>query len=561
MVCGALAELLTLGAVLPLLTLLANPSAIGRYAHLRSFFERAGLEGGTVTFVDCVAGLFCVIVVAAAFIRILLAWASQKYVYRLGYDLGVSLYNRVLYQPYSFHVATDSATVVASIGKVQQLLNQMLLPVLQAMTATLISLFILAGLMMVNTLVAVASILSFGGVYIGISVATRRPLRENSQIISRANTQRVQVVQEGLGGIRDIIIDQTQPVYLRKFMKIDNRLRDAQAANALITAAPRFLIEAMGMVMIAILALILNRGTGGLANALPVLGALAIGAQRLLPLLQQIYTGWTAMMGNKGTLFDLLTLLERPLPQASAQPGRGTPLRFEQRVTIQALSFRYSPALPEVLSDINLDIPKGSRIGLVGKTGSGKSTLVDLIMGLLVPGSGAILIDGKPLEQDRVADWQLHIAHVPQHIYLADATLMENVAFGVAPRDIDEDRVREAVRRAELAEFVEAHADGYRMSVGERGVRLSGGQRQRIGIARALYKNASLLVLDEATSALDDATEGSIIKSIERLGGTVTVIMIAHRVSTLAGCDIVYRMDHGKVVARGSFDEVIGKAA
>ena len=368
----------------------------------------------------------------------------------------------------------------------------------------------------------------------------------------------MKALQEGFGGIRDVLIDQSQPVHVARFARLDNKMRGAHSSNALIGALPRFVIEAMGMVMIAMLALILYSEEGGLSTALPVLGALALGAQRLLPLLQQIYAGWAQLKGSGAIFADALDLLKLPLPAEVKSRRLIAPMPFNRDISLRDLSFRYSPDGPMVLRNIDITIPKGARIGFIGKTGSGKSTLIDLVMGLLEPSSGAVLIDDQPLGGRNVPSWQVQIAHVPQHIFLSDGTIIENIAFGLEMKEIDEEQVREAARKADIASFIEEQPEGYNTIVGERGVRLSGGQRQRIGIARALYKRSTVLILDEATSALDDATEASVMEAIDRLGRELTVLMIAHRVTTLRSCDVIYRIDRGSIAQQGSYDMIVG---
>jgi ABC-type multidrug transport system fused ATPase/permease subunit len=367
----------------------------------------------------------------------------------------------------------------------------------------------------------------------------------------------VKTVQEGLGGIRDVLIDQAQPVYLDKFRRIESVLRDAQAVNIFIGAAPRFVIEACGMVLIAGLALMLSSGTGGLFTALPVLGALALGAQRLLPLLQVIYNGWTQIAGNRQALFDVLDILDLPLNVRHVASDRITPLPFERKISLNNITFRYGKESAPVLNAVNLTIKKGDRIGVIGKTGSGKSTIMDLVMGLLEPTSGEICVDGELLSEKNIVGWQVQIAHVPQAIYLADTTIAENIAFGIPQDEIDWERLRKAAQRAELKEFIETLPESFLTVVGERGIRLSGGQRQRIGIARALYKQASVLVFDEATSALDNETEAAVMEAIGKLQSDLTILIIAHRLSTVSMCDKIFKLEDGHIVAGGSLEAVV----
>ncbi len=559
MLAGGAAELFTIGAVFPLLAMLSGAGEPGQHSRLSGILALAGIHPyhyGLAT----LAGIFTAIAVGAAVTRILLAWSSQKLVFRIGYDLGVSLYDRMLHQPYSFHVNTNSGRLIAEISNVQRLLTSMMLPLMQAISAIVISLFILAALMMIDTRIALASVAGLGGFYAWVSLWSRPKLRRNALLLKESNEERYKTLQEGLGGIRDVLLDNAQPIYVAKFARIDTKLRDAQAANALITVTPRFVVDAFGMIFIVGLALVMT-AEGNIQSSLPMLAVLALGAQRLMPLVQSIYSGWTNVIGNQAILVSVVELLKRPMPPRFHAERANEKLKFERTLSTRRLGFCYGPDSKFVLEDVEMVIPRGARVGLIGKTGSGKTTLTDLLMGLLQPTTGSILLDGVPLDEGNILEWQSQIAHVPQHIFLMDSSILQNVAFGIPRRDVDRERVREACRLAQLDEFVDTLPDGYDTMIGEWGTRLSGGQRQRVGLARALYKSASVLVLDEATSALDDATEASVVEALEDLRDKYTVVMIAHRLTTLRNCDIVYRLANGRIVEQGSFAEVIEGAA
>ena len=555
MLLGGAAELFTLAAVIPLLTVLAGQSGRTGNSKVAEMLAHFGLQVSQLS-LPLLAALFCTAAVCAAAVRIALAWSSQKLVFRIGYDLGIALYSRVLHQPYEFHVRTNSSRTLADIAGIQRLLTAMLLPLMLGVSSFVISLFILGGLLVISLKGALIAFAGVGGIYLAVSLWSRPRLRRNAAFIKSSNRARMKTVQEGLGGIRDVLLDNSQPVYIKKFSRIDQQLRDAQASNALISVTPRFVVEAIGMIVIVGLALMLT-AEGSIESSVPVLAALALGGQRLLPLLQATYNGWTNTAGSEAVLMSIVELLQLPVPQRFERTT-SEKLSLEQGIRLENLSFRYNPDEAEVLKDIDISIPRGTFVGLVGESGAGKSTLVDLLMGFLRPSRGAILIDGVPLTEENLLSWQTHIAHVPQHIFLCDGSVIENVAFGVPPRKVYMERVREACRRAELHDFVSSLADGYESIVGERGVRLSGGQRQRVGLARALYKHAPVLILDEATSALDDATEASVIDAVHRMGPEYTVLMIAQRVTTLQRCDIIYRIDHGRISEQGTFDEVLG---
>jgi ABC-type bacteriocin/lantibiotic exporter with double-glycine peptidase domain len=525
---GAAAELATIGAVLPFLVLVANPEAAARLPIVGRIFGTP--DGSAFDRLMLAALIFAGVAIAAAAVRLLLTWASQKFVYRLGHDIGCEVYERTLHEPYANHIARNSSTVIANINRVQPVIAGLLMPLIQGVAASVMAAFIVAGLIAIDPLTAAGAAAGFGVMYLAVSLAARRRLKANSRLIASMQGERIKTIQEGLGGIRDVILDGTQQVYLAKFARLESALRDAQATSAFIGTAPRYVIEAAGMILVGLLAVVLASRSRNLAEVFPVLGAFALGAQRLLPLLQQIYTGWAQISVNRHNLLDLLKALGPAAPRPGA-PGRpnATPLPFEKSISFDTVSFRYAEGEPMVLSDVSFVIPKGARVGVVGQSGRGKSTLLDLVMGLLLPVSGVIRIDGEPLTAATMRRWQSRIAHVPQSIYLADASIAGNIALGVAPDSIDIERVREAAQLAAISDFVESLPAGYATEVGERGARLSGGQRQRIGIARALYRKADVLVFDEATNALDSETEKLLIQTISDLKPRRTIFVIAHR--------------------------------
>jgi len=390
--------------------------------------------------------------------------------------------------------------------------------------------------------VALVTIITFGGAYVAISVATRASLTANSHAQAVSARVRVQNVQEGLGAIRDVLLDHSQPYYLDSYRDADWAMRQLQARAEMIGSFPMYVIHAAGMAGVAGLAYVLVSRQGGIGAALPVLGALAVGAQRLLPALQQTYASFVQMQNHVAGFRTVLDLLDQPAPDADRP--RAAPAAFSQSIALDRCCFRYQPDLPLVLRDVSLEIHRGDRVALVGPTGSGKSTLADILMGLLPPTSGRLLIDGREVDSGA---WQANIAHVPQSIFLADTSIAENIALGIPAGKVDRKRLESAARQAQIADFIESLPKAYATTVGERGVRLSGGQRQRIGIARALYKQAPVLVFDEATSALDDATEKALMDTLAGLSRSLTIIMIAHRLSTTAYCDRVITVSGGSL--------------
>ena len=571
-VAGALSEMVTLGTVVPLIGVLSNSSENGKqviFQHIE-FLSRVKNAPLTATTV------FGFIVIISGILRLLLNWASLRFSFGLGSDIGAEVYKRTLYQRYSWHIAKNSSEILSGIEKVSNLINFIISPIIQGCVAFVLALGILGTLIYIEPITACMAIFGFALIY-GLTMAVLRPgLIRRGKLISEMMEQRLQSIQEGLGGIREVILDGSQQVFHDRFVDIDRGLRSRQATNLLIGTAPRYIVESAGIVLIVFLAYWLTWSTGGIAEALPVLAALAIGAQKLLPQMQQVYAGWSYVNGNLGQLEDVLELLdndalkdcERVAPlivgrvkSVTVDPFTSRDSKFEDHlhrsspsfvqpsslplISMSHVAYRYAGSRVDVISGLNLNITRGMRVGIIGATGCGKSTLTDLIMGLLEPTFGEIKIEGRAINNENRRDWQRRLAHVPQSIFLTDSSIAENIAFGVPLAEIDLGRVIDAAKLAQLSDFVEALPDKYSSPVGERGVRLSGGQRQRIGIARALYKQAEVLILDEATSALDDTTEARVMESISKLERGITVLIISHRVSTLRDCNKIVELRGG----------------
>jgi ATP-binding cassette, subfamily B, bacterial PglK len=556
MIASAFVEMISLGAVLPFLGILIVPDKVFSHPIVHGWAPNFGISSADELVLPLTVAFGAAALVAGAF-RILLLWISTRMAFAMGADLSIEVYRRTLFQPYWVHVARNSSQIISSItNKVNGVVFEVLLPLLLLISSLVLSVAIMVALFVIDPMVASAAIIIFGFSYGLITWFTRKRLYKNSQSIAREQTQVVKALQEGLGGIRDVLLEGAQSVYCDVYRNADRPLRWAQGSNAFVGNYPRYALETLGMVLITILAYFLSLEAGGLAESVPVLGALAIGAQRVLPALQQSYGSWARIAGTHASLDDTLELLDQPLSEESFQSDP-VPMDFEDSIQYRGVSFRYVYEGPLVLDSLNLNISKGARVGFVGRTGSGKSTALDLMMGLLLPTEGGIFVDDQPIGGQRVRAWQRTIAHVPQSIYLSDNTLAENIAFGVPLADIDTDKVRQAAQQAQISDFIESGAEGYKAIVGERGIRLSGGQRQRIGIARALYKQASVLVFDEATSALDNATEKEVMNSIDGLKRDLTILIIAHRITTVRHCDVIVELDQGRVVAQGTFEQLI----
>jgi ATP-binding cassette, subfamily B, bacterial PglK len=559
MVLASFAEIISIGAVLPFLGVLTVPDRVFVHPAAQPFIEFLALKEPK----DLLLPLTIVFGLAALLtgaMRLALLWASTRLSFAAGADLGISIYRRTLYQPYAVHVSRNSSEVISGIsGKANDMIYSAIMPVLTLVSSSIMLVMILVALLAVDPFIALAAFGGFGMIYAVIIRLTRKRLLIDSQRIARESTHVIKALQEGLGGIRDVLIDGTQPIYCQIYRDADLPLRRALGNNMFIGQSPRYGMEALGMLLIATLAYVLALQPDGIAKAIPVLGALALGAQRLLPVLQQAYGAWSAVRGGQASLQDALELLDQPLPDYAERP-LAEPLPFRQQIALKQLSFRYSPQAPWVLNNLEIIIAKGSRVGFIGTTGSGKSTLLDIVMGLLQPTQGALEIDGQPITTVNHRAWQAHIAHVPQAIFLADSSIEENIAFGMPKDRIDPLRVRKAAQQAQIADIIETWPEQYQTFVGERGIRLSGGQRQRIGIARALYKQADVIIFDEATSALDNETEQAVMQAIEGLSEDLTILIIAHRLSTLRNCTQIVELGDCGIKRIGTYQEIVANA-
>ena len=558
MILASFAEIISIGAILPFLAVLTDPDRIFNYPSVQPFIHVAGLTSPTQLLLPLTI-LFGIAALISGAIRLLLLWASTRLSFATGADLSIIVYRRTLYQPYSVHVARNSSEIINGISGKTAAVISTVVAILNLISSVTILLAILFTLLSVDPLIALSAFGGFSLIYTVIIKITKSRVLLNSQLIARESTQVIKSLQEGLGGIRDVLIDGTQATYCNIYRNADLPLRNAQGNNSFIGMSPRYALEALGMLLISALAFTLANQPHGIAKAIPVLGALALGAQRLLPVLQQAYSSWSTIQGGQASLQDALELLDQPMPDYADQPP-AKPIPFQHQIDLKDLSFLYTPHTPLVINNLNLTIPKGSRFGFIGVTGSGKSTLLDIVMGLLQPTEGSLQIDEESITTSNNRAWQAHIAHVPQAIYLADSTIEENIAFGIPKGKIDFNRVKIAAEQAQIADIIETWPKKYKTYVGERGIRLSGGQRQRIGIARALYKQADVIIFDEATSALDNETEQAVMQSIETLGNDTTVLIIAHRLTTLSNCTQIVELAEGTIKQIGTYDEIINKS-
>ena len=522
MLIASFAEILSIGTVLPFLAVLTSPERVFEHSVAQPFIKILGLTKPSQLLLPLTI-IFGLGAILSGAMRLLFLWASTRLSFAAGADLSISIYRRTLYQSYAVHCARNSSEVISGISsKTGSVIYNTLLPVLTLISASVTMIAILMALLSVEPMIALGAFGGFGLIYVIIIRLTRKRLLADSQCVARESVQVLKSLHEGLGGIRDVLIDGSQATYCQIYRNADLPLRRAQGSSAFIGASPRYAMEALGMLLIAGLAYALAVQSDGISKAIPILGALALGAQRLLPILQQAYVSWVSIQSGQVALEDTLSLLDQALPDYADKPP-AQPLPFNHNISLKQLAFRYSPQTPYVLENINLNITRGSRVGFIGTTGSGKSTLLDIVMGLLQPTEGSLEVDGQTISLINNRAWQAHIA------------------------------------QAQIAESVESWPKKYQTIVGERGIRISGGQRQRIGIARALYKQADVIIFDEATSALDNETEQAVMQAIDGLSDNLTILIIAHRLTTLQNCTQIVELGDGGIKRNGSYLDVVSK--
>ena len=558
MIFASFIEVFSIGMVLPFLGALTAPEIIFEHPLAQPFIQYLNLTDPSQILLPLTI-VFCLAVLTSGLVRILLLWSNVRLSFATGLDMSIDVYRRTLYQPYSVHINRNSSDVINAVTrKTEGVIFYAILPILTIASGTIMLFSILLLLLSIDVRVALITFSGFGLIYAIIIKMTRKRMLRNSNIQAQNSTQVIRALQEGLGGIKDILIDNTQEFYCDIYRSADRPLRKSQGSTQIIAQIPRFGMEILGVIFIAFLAYFLTLKSSGFNEAIPILGVLALGTQRLLPVLQQSYVAWTNFQGGRISLQDALELLDQKLPDFFNQDSNATEkIIFNNKIELNQISFRYSHEAPWVVKDLSLNVYKGDRIGFIGTTGTGKSTLINIIMGLFSPENGTFKVDNKLITTANNHIWQKHIAHVPQSIYLSDSTIAENIAFGIPYDEIDFKRVHQSALQAQIATTIEALPMQYQTNIGEHGVRLSGGQRQRIGVARALYKKVDVIIFDEATSSLDDKTEQEIMHSINNLSMDITIFIIANRLSTLKKCTKIVKMKDGNIQWSGSYLDLI----
>jgi ATP-binding cassette subfamily C protein len=556
-------EVVSVGSIMPFLQVAADPASVHENAYLSWTYKTFGFTDTNAFLIALGLAALVALVLSNAFI-VFVTWALARYVWDWNHNISRRLLNSYLHRPYEFFLTRNSAELGKNIvEEVKQVASQMLQPALRGGAKAIVALTIVGFLFFIDPVVALMATVVLGVSYAGVYYVVRDRIAWAGEQRVEANTKRYQFVSEAFGGIKDVKLRGKEENFLEQFSKPSKQFTRVNAHYRLVRRAPRYILEAIAFGGIILIAVYLIAVREEVQNVIPMLGLYAFAGYRLMPALQQTFTGATSAHFNVAALKKI----HEGLQEGPKAPGYVStngkhetttgPLTLDDQLVMGNVTFTYPGAEKPAINNLALKVPACTTVGFVGKTGSGKTTTIDLVLGLLRPQQGIISVDGTPLRGDNIRRWQQDIGYVPQQIYLMDDTVARNIAFGVPKEDIDMEAVRDAARQAHIHDFISDELpERWDTPVGERGVKLSGGQRQRIGIARALYHQPSVLVFDEATSALDQATEASVMEAIHELEEGHTMLMIAHRLSTVKRADNIVMLEDGTKVGEGTYSEL-----
>ena len=565
MVFVAFAEVFGISTLLVLLRVLADPQVVASNAYLSWAYETFSFSSMFAFQIGLSLAVLMVLVLSLV-IKAGGTYAIIRFASMRGYAISSRMLEAYLHQPYAWFLQRNSAEVSRTVlGEVQNVVARIVEPGGRLLANILLSICVIGFLVAVDPFVAIFAAVLLGGSYAGIYIWLRGRLLSVGQRLLEANRSRYRLTQEAAGGFKEIKLLALESSYVDRFRKPARSLARNAALSQVMNQTPRFALEGLTYaVLLGVILILLVRNDGDLVAVIPTLGVFGASALRLLPAMQQIYLALASIRAAKPVLdhvYQDYTDAVGHVVAANAIDKSADQIQLQRELVLDGIEFQYSGTDKRALHDLSLTIPALSTVGFVGGTGAGKTTVVDVILGLLTPQSGQINVDGGPLTSENLHRWRRSIGYVPQSIYLTDSSIAENIAFGVPPEQIDMDAVLRAAKTAALHDFVVNDlAEKYDTIVGERGVRLSGGQRQRIGIARALYHDPSLLILDEATSALDNVTERAVMEAVQRVRDKKTVIMIAHRLSTIRNCDRIFLLERGQIRASGTYDELLDES-
>ncbi len=554
-------EVAGVASIMPFIAVLGNPDIIKSNRYLRGAFDYFGFTD-TNDFLFAVGMAVFAIFLFSTLFKALTTYALSRFTYMREYSIGRRLLAGYLHQPYEWFLNRNSADLGKTLlSEVEKVVLAAVIPLMQLFAQVVVGSALIVLLLAVNPLLAACVGLGFAIMYGLIYGVLRARIRRLGSNRTDANRERFELVNEAFGGIKEIKVGGLEDVFVGRFDLPAHRVAASQVIAQHAMHLPRFALEIVAFGGMLLISLYLMRTSGGFAGAIPVIALYAFAGYRLLPAFQQAYL-YLSLLRFAGPALEALhrdlRSLERPTSGTLAVPPD---LRLADAIRLEDVEFSYPNSPLASLRGVTIEIPVCTTVGLVGATGSGKSTLIDVMLGLLRPQQGGLYVDDAEVTPENLRSWQRSIGYVPQHIFLADDTIAANIAFGVPSADIDRAALEQAARVANLHDFIMSELpQGYETVVGERGVRLSGGQRQRIGIARALYHRPQLLALDEATSALDTLTEKAVMEAVHHLRHEMTVVLVAHRLSTVRECDRIYLLDKGRIVDQGTFDELAARS-
>jgi len=565
----------TLGvaSIMPFMAVVANPEVITDNRWLAWAYDGLRFQSSD-QFLFALGLLTLLIIASSNGISAATSWLLARFTHAVNYDLSRQLLGKYLSQSYSFYLGRNSSHLAKNVlAEVNAVVNGIIAPIIQLIAKSIVAVFILALLFYVDAVLALIVALVLSVLYGGVYLLVRRKQTELGRRKVEANSGRYKAANEAFGGIKDVKVLGRESHFVRAFSIPAYDYARTNASNAIVSQLPKYALETIAFGGILVIVLYLLQTYQDLGQVLPIVSLYAFAAYRLMPSFQVVLSSLTKLRFNLAPLEDLYVDLvgerleqglEAVLPahrtgsEADAKEGV---IPFTREIHLEGVSFTYPEAETAALRDVDLTIEKNTTVGLIGQTGAGKTTLVDILLGLYRPTEGHVAVDGQPLTDLDLIRWRRRIGYVPQQIFLADADVTRNIAFGIPENEIDVRAVECAARTAHIHEFVLTLPRAYETRVGERGVRLSGGQRQRIGIARALYHNPEVLVMDEATSALDNLTEDAVMEAIRELAGKKTIVLIAHRLTTVEDCDLIVLLEDGKVAATGTYQVLLQESA
>mgnify|MGYP001402526436 CR=1 FL=1 len=544
---SGLFEFLIVGSVGIFITSITEPNLLFESKQI-IFIKQFILIDNISILAKVIFWFFITIIILSTLIRLLNLWIMHKFNINFFGDLSKKAFQKILYQDYEYHLKTNSSQLISNLtfnmDQTSNFVNQFLV----LFNYSISSLCIISAIIFINSKLTLTILLTIGITYLFLTSFIYRKIEKYGRIQVDSNKKVVKTIQEGIGSIKNIILENNQEYHLNKFNISVVKVRTYQSLVNLFAQSPKFFIEGIGLIIIASVGYLISSNNNSM-SAIAFLGSFALGAQKLLPSLQNIYSGWTNLIAfNKGfeKILDLLDLKVTYKIKALNQKSK-----FKNNIITKDLSFKFESSDNFALKKINLKINKGEKIGLMGKTGSGKSTFINIIMGLLKPSAGLLMVDNvnifDEISKDNLINWRKEISQVPQKLYLSDTSILENIAFGLDEKDIDIDKVFSSAKNACILDYINQTKYNFYTKVGEQGTKMSGGQVQRIGLARALYRDSSLLILDEATSALDINTEKKVMRHINEISKSTTIILVAHRLSTLYNCDRVIEFENGTI--------------